>query len=318
MTTPPPLPGPLAHLAPLLDDYGYLAVGLLVLLDNCGIPVPGQTVLVLAAVYAGTGRMSIAGVVAVAFTAAVVGNSLGYLIGRTGGHAFVHRWGKYVWLTPARMAHAEGFFRRNGVKVVVVARFIDVLRQTNGIIAGTTDMAWRRFLPANIVGAALWVGVWSALGYALGTDIGTLYEQALRYQVYLLAGLGVLVALVGLRAYLKRRRRTASGAAAEAEPGADAGAEGVTDGGEAAAEGAEGADGPAPDGPAEDGPAGTGRGEGPAGPEGGTAEGSTGPRPDPPPPGAGGGGSGGRGPGRGHGPDGPDDQPSRMTSNGEA
>ncbi|GAA1114121.1 DedA family protein [Kitasatospora arboriphila] len=297
MTTPPPLPGPLAHLAPLLDDYGYLAVGLLVLLDNCGIPVPGQTVLVLAAVYAGTGRMSIAGVVAVAFTAAVVGNSLGYLIGRTGGHAFVHRWGKYVWLTPARMAHAEGFFRRNGVKVVLVARFIDVLRQTNGIIAGTTDMAWRRFLPANVAGAALWVGVWASLGYALGTDIGTLYEQALRYQVYLLAALGVLVALVGLRAYLKRRRRAAAGPAeSEEAPARDAAAQ------EVSAQEVPAEDGSARDAAAQDGP----------------ADGS-GAQPGPPPrrnggdgPGAGGSGAGGSGPG------GPGGQPSRMTSNGDA
>ncbi|MEV6208194.1 DedA family protein [Kitasatospora sp. NPDC051914] len=210
---PPPLPGPLAYLAPLLDDYGYLAVGLLVLLDNCGIPVPGQTVLVLAAVYAGTGRMSIAAVVAIAIAAAVVGDCLGYLIGRTGGHAFVHRWGRYVALTPARMARAEGFFERNGGKVVTVARFVDGLRQTNGIIAGTTGMAWRRFLPANIAGAVLWVGVWATLGYVLGTDIGTVYERALRYQVYLLAALGAVAGLMVLRALRRRRREQAAGPA---------------------------------------------------------------------------------------------------------
>lgn len=203
----PSLPGPLAHLAPLLDNYGYPAVGLLVFLDNCGIPVPGQTILILAAVYAGTGQMSIAGVVAVALTAAVLGNSLGYLIGRTGGSAFVHRWGRYVGLTPARVKRAEGFFARNGVKVVTVARFVDGLRQTNGIIAGTTGMAWRRFLPANIAGAALWVGFWAGLGYALGDNIGPLYEQVVRYQVYLLVAAGVLAAVLAVRALLRRRGR---------------------------------------------------------------------------------------------------------------
>lgn len=85
-----PLPGPLAHLAPLLEDYGYLAVGTLVLLDNGGIPVPGQTILVAAAVYAGTGRLNFPAVLAVAVAAAVIGNALGYLIGRKGGRAFVH------------------------------------------------------------------------------------------------------------------------------------------------------------------------------------------------------------------------------------
>ena len=146
---PPPLPGALAGLAPLLDHYGYLAVALLVLLDNCGIPVPGQTILVLASVYAGTGHLDFTAVLLIAAAAATLGNSIGYLIGRTGGRAFVHRWGRYVLLTPARMDRADGFFARHGGKVVLVARFVDGLRQYNGIIAGTTGMPWRRFTPFN-------------------------------------------------------------------------------------------------------------------------------------------------------------------------
>lgn len=208
MDHPAPLPGPLDHLTPLLDGYGLPAVGLLVFLDNCGIPVPGQTILVLAAVYAGTGRgLSIAAVVAVALAAAVAGDSLGYLIGRTGGHRVVERWGRYLLLTPARMARGEEFFARHGAKVVTVARFVDVLRQTNGIVAGTTGMSWRRFLPANVLGAVLWVGVWATAGYLAGTNIGPLYRQAMRYQVVLLVTVGALLAaLIGYR--LWRRRRT--------------------------------------------------------------------------------------------------------------
>ncbi|MGW4892921.1 DedA family protein [Kitasatospora sp. NPDC004240] len=201
------LPGPLAALAPLLEDHGYLALAGLVLLDNCGIPAPGQTILVLAAVYAGAGHLSLAAVVTIAFVAAVVGDCLGYLIGRTGGRAFVHRWGRYVLLTPARMERADGFFARHGGKVVTVARFVDGLRQTNGIIAGTTGMAWRRFLPFNALGAALWVGVWSAFGYLAGANIGAVYRTIVRYQLWLLIGLGVVIALVALRALLRRRRR---------------------------------------------------------------------------------------------------------------
>lgn len=208
MTDTPPadLPAPLDSLAPLLDGYGYPAVGLLVFLDNCGVPVPGQTVLVLAAVYAGAGRLSIAGVVTVAVLAAVAGDSLGYLIGRTGGHRLIERWGRYVLLTPERMERGERFFTRHGGKVVTVARFVDVLRQTNGIVAGTTGMPWRRFLPANVLGALLWVGVWASAGYLAGDHIGPLYRQLARYQLVLLTALGVAVAvLVGYR--LRRRRR---------------------------------------------------------------------------------------------------------------
>ncbi|MER5639102.1 DedA family protein [Kitasatospora sp. NPDC002227] len=209
--TPQPLPGPLAHLEPLLDDYGYLSVGLLVFLDNCGVPVPGQTVLVLAAVYAGTGRMSIAAVMAVAFAAAAAGNTLGFVIGRTGGTAFVHRWGRYVLLTPERMTRAAHFFDRYGGRIVTVARFVDGLRQYNGIVAGTTELAWRRFLPANLLGAALWVGLWGGVGYATGDNIGPIYHRLLRYQnVLLVAAAALLLGYLTYR-YLRGRRRPPSG-----------------------------------------------------------------------------------------------------------
>lgn len=201
-----PLPGPLAHLAPLLEDHGYLAVGALVLLDNCGIPVPGQTILVAAAVYAGTGRLSFPAVLAVALVAAVVGDALGYLVGRAGGRAFVHRWGRYVLLTPARFQRAEDFFGRHGAAVVTWARFVDILRQTNGIIAGTVGMPWRRFMVFNLVGAVLWTGVWAGLGYAAGMHIGTIYAAFARSQILVLAVLGVLAVVLLARHLLRRRR----------------------------------------------------------------------------------------------------------------
>ncbi|MQS15657.1 DedA family protein [Streptomyces kaniharaensis] len=202
-----PLPGALAGLAPLLDHYGYLAVALLVLLDNCGIPVPGQTILVLASVYAGTGHLDFAAVLIIAFAAASLGNTFGYLIGSTGGRAFVHRWGRYVLLTPARMERADGFFARHGGKVVTVARFVDGLRQTNGIIAGTTEMPWRRFQPFNLLGAALWTAVWGTFGYVAGANIGTVYRTAIRYQLWFAIALGVLVAAFLVRQVVRYRRR---------------------------------------------------------------------------------------------------------------
>ncbi|MFB8239270.1 DedA family protein [Kitasatospora purpeofusca] len=209
--TAPELPGPLAALAPLLQQYGYALVALFVLLDNCAVPAPGQTVLVLAAVYAGTGHLNFAAVVVIAFTAAVLGNTLGHLIGATGGRAFVHRWGRYVLLTPERAARAEVFFARHGGKVVTVARFVDGLRQTSGLIAGTTGMPWARFQVFNVLGAALWVGVWATFGYVAGANIGSVWRTALRYQLWLLIALGVLVAALAVRQLLRRRRRRGRG-----------------------------------------------------------------------------------------------------------
>lgn len=201
----PPLPGPLAHLAPLLSHYGYWAVGGVILVEDFGVPAPGETILIAAGIYAGAGRLNIVAVACIAFTAAVVGDNLGYLIGHTGGRAFVHRWGRYVLLTPQRFHAAEEFFTRHGGKIVTVARFIEGLRQLNGIIAGTSGMPWRRFFVFNALGAALWVGLWATLAYAAGSHITAIYDEISRYQLYVLIGLGVLIAALVVWHYLRRR-----------------------------------------------------------------------------------------------------------------
>ncbi|MFE7210522.1 DedA family protein [Streptomyces sp. NPDC001698] len=203
----PPLPGPLAHLAPLLSHYGYWAVGVVVLVEDFGVPAPGETILIAAGVYAGAGQLDVVAVALIAFAAAVVGDNIGYLVGHFGGRPFVHRWGRYIFLTPERFAAAERFFGRHGGKIVVVARFIEGLRQANGIIAGTTGMHWLRFLAFNALGAALWVGLWVTLAYAAGRHIGTVYDEIRRYEVYVLVALGVLVVALIVRHLLRRRRR---------------------------------------------------------------------------------------------------------------
>ncbi|MFJ8154402.1 DedA family protein [Streptomyces sp. NPDC094468] len=203
----PPLPGPLAHLAPLLGHYGYWAVGAVVLVEDFGVPAPGETILIAAGLYAGAGRLDIVAVAAIAFAAAVIGDNVGYLIGHTGGRAFVHRWGRYVFLTPERFRMAEEFFVRHGGKIVTVARFVEGLRQVNGIIAGTSGMPWLRFLAFNALGAALWVGLWTSLSYLAGTHITAIYDEISRYQLYALIALGVLAAALVLRRVLRHRRR---------------------------------------------------------------------------------------------------------------
>ncbi|MFS4095125.1 DedA family protein [Streptomyces sp. AF1A] len=202
----PPLPGPLAHLAPLLGHYGYWAVGAVVFVEDFGVPAPGETILLAAGVYAGAGRLNIMAVGVIAFAAAVLGDNIGYLIGRSGGRAFVHRWGGYVFLTPKRFQAAEEFFGRHGGKIVTVARFVEGLRQANGIIAGTTGMHWLRFLAYNALGAALWVGLWTTLAYLAGHHIAAVYDEIRHYQLYVVAGFAVLVAALVVRHVVRRRR----------------------------------------------------------------------------------------------------------------
>jgi membrane protein DedA with SNARE-associated domain len=204
-----PLPGFLASLAPLLDHYGYLALGGLILVEDFGVPSPGETILIAASVYAGAGRLNIVAVGVIAVLAAVAGDNIGYAIGRYGGHALVVRYGKYVLLTRERLDKAERFFRRYGGQIVVVARFIEGLRQLNGIIAGIAEMPWPRFLVFNTLGAVLWVGVWSTVGYLAGNNIASVYSTVTRYSLYLLIALGVLAAAWIARGILRRRRRAA-------------------------------------------------------------------------------------------------------------
>ncbi|MCQ8193721.1 DedA family protein [Streptomyces rugosispiralis] len=201
----PPLPGVLGDIAPVLDHWGYWAVGGLIFVEDFGIPSPGETILIAAAVYAGAGQLNIVAVIAIGIVAAVLGDNVGYLIGRTGGHALVLRYGRYVFLSPERYEKAQRFFTRHGGKVVTVARFFEGLRQVNGIIAGTTRMPWPRFLAFNLLGAALWVGLWAGVGYAAGSHITAIYTEVTRYSTYLLIALGVLVVALVARAVLRRR-----------------------------------------------------------------------------------------------------------------
>ncbi len=204
----PPLPGFLAPLAVPLDNYGYLAVAILIMVEDFGVPAPGETVLIAAAVYAGTGRMSIVAVGIIAVLAAVAGDNIGYAIGRYGGRAVVLRFGRYVRLTSERLAKAERFFARHGGKIVVIARFVEGLRQVNGIIAGMADMSWPRFLVFNTLGAALWVGTWASLGYLAGNHINTIYTYATTYSLYLMIAAVVLAAVLVGRVAIRRRRRS--------------------------------------------------------------------------------------------------------------
>jgi membrane protein DedA with SNARE-associated domain len=195
MTGPAKLPGFLASIAPLLDHWGYLAVAALLFAENFGLPLPGETVLIAASVYAGTGRLSVLAVWLVGFAAAVLGQEVGYVIGRSGGHALVLRYGKYVLVTPERLARAEAFYERRGGWVVIFGRYVEGLRQLNGIIAGTIEMTWREFLGFNALGAALWVTTWTALGYLAGDHITPIYHAITQYSL-IFAGLAGLLLIV--------------------------------------------------------------------------------------------------------------------------
>jgi membrane protein DedA with SNARE-associated domain len=196
-----------ASLSGLLDRYGYLGIAVVIFVESFGIPAPGETAIIVGAVAAGHGRLNIIIVAVVAFLAAVTGDSLGYLIGRAGGRPLVLRFGRYVRLTPSRLDRVEAFMNRHGPKVVVIARFVEGLRQLNGVVAGVTGMPWRRFVVFNAIGAALWVGVWATGGYLAGDHISAIEATVRRYQWYAIAGLVLVVVGYALLHLARRRRR---------------------------------------------------------------------------------------------------------------
>lgn len=158
----------LAVIAPLVRSYGLPALFLLIYLESLGLPLPGETALIGAVALAYEGQLPLTGVFVVVVAAAVLGDNTGYLIGRHGGRALLERYGRLVGLTPARRAWIETLYVRRGPIIVAGARFVVVLRQLNGVVAGAAAMRWSHFLAANIVGALLWTGAWTVLPYMVG------------------------------------------------------------------------------------------------------------------------------------------------------
>ncbi len=201
------LPGFLGEVERYVGEYGYLAVSLGILLEDFGLPTPGETLLIVGAIAASRGTLDIASLLLLAWAGAVVGDNIGYAIGRTGGHRLMVRFGKHFGVTDARLAYVEKMFDRYGGAVVLLGRFVLILRQFNGIVAGTLEMPWWHFLWLNAVGAALWVAFWGLLAFWLGKRVLDLVDT-LHMATPMLAGLGIVVTLAALGFWWWRHRRS--------------------------------------------------------------------------------------------------------------
>lgn len=199
-----------AHITPYLQQYGYPVLFAIILIESFGILAPGQTLLITAALLAGTGRLNIWLVLLTAFSAAVIGDSIGYLLGHRGGRRLLLRYGGWVGLNRQRFRRLNKHFGRYGGWFVTFARFFDVLRQINGLLAGTVEMPFYRFLLFNSLGAALWVSVWGFGSYYLGRGldqwVGMFDTIAVWLMLAALAG-GVLLFLNWFVRFLWRRYR---------------------------------------------------------------------------------------------------------------
>jgi membrane protein DedA with SNARE-associated domain len=156
----------------LISDYGYAAVAVVVGLESVGLPLPGETILVLSAVYAGShSDLNIAGVIGAAALGAIVGQSVGYWLGREFGYPLLLRYGRYVGLTETRIKLGQYLFMRHGGKVVFFGRFIAILRVLAAFLAGVNRMEWKTFLIANAAGGVLWSLVYGVGAYMFGAAL---------------------------------------------------------------------------------------------------------------------------------------------------
>ncbi|MBE7730362.1 DedA family protein [Komagataeibacter sp. FXV3] len=162
----------LQHLEHLFQHYGYGVIGVIVMLESMGIPLPAETLVISAAIYcATTHRLDIAWVATAAIIGAITGDNLGYLIGRGLGYPLLERHGAKVGLTSQRLQTGQFLFRRYGGIIVCAGRFIAILRVFVALLAGASHMPWPRFLIYNAVGGTVWAGGYAYAAYYLGHRI---------------------------------------------------------------------------------------------------------------------------------------------------
>jgi membrane protein DedA with SNARE-associated domain len=190
----------LAKVQPYIKRYGYWAAAGAVLLEGMGIPTPGQTLLMAGALEAADQRMNLVLLVFLVTAAAALGNSIGYVVGRWAGRVVL----KKLKVNLERQQRVEALFERYGGVIVLLGRFIDGLRQLNGIVSGMMKMPWGTFTAYNVAGAILWTGAWGVGTYYLGRRIHAIaaFFHHHRALLFILTATLVLALLV----YLFRSR----------------------------------------------------------------------------------------------------------------
>ena len=205
----------LAAFTQSVQTYGYLAVFLAVGMESLGVPIPGETTLIAASVYAGsTHRLSLTYLMVVAIVAAIVGDNIGYVIGRVGGYRLLRRYGHYVRVDEAKLKVGRYLFDRHGGKVVFIGRFISVARTYAAFLAGVNMMNWLRFLIYNAAGGIFWAALITAGGYFLGNAV-----HQVSTVVSIAGGVLVVFVLIALFVYFRRHIKRLEQRAERAYPG---------------------------------------------------------------------------------------------------
>jgi membrane protein DedA with SNARE-associated domain len=204
-------PNILGLLQNALNMLGYPAVVLFVMIESSGIPFPGETMLLLASFYAAVdGQLQIPIVIACAALGAIIGDNIGYQVGRTGGKAIVEKYGHYVFIKPQHLERAEKFFAKHGDKTVFFGRFVAVLRAWAAFLAGVNQMNRRTFFIYNAAGGIVWATIYGLLGYFAGRafhDNFAKLEHLASTITWTLTGIIVVGAVVAITVFYRRRKQ---------------------------------------------------------------------------------------------------------------
>jgi membrane protein DedA with SNARE-associated domain len=183
--------------------YGYWAVAVALLLENSGIPVPGETVLLLASFLAYSEHdLRLPWIIAVGIVAATLGDNLGYAVGLRGGRPMLERYRDFWRIRPATLDRGDRLLARYGPVAIFFARFVFGLRIVAGPLAGVLRMPWKKFLLYNFLGASLWVSVIAGAGYLFGRHWGRMVEDLKRFDLMV----AVVVLLSALYFWWRGRR----------------------------------------------------------------------------------------------------------------
>ena len=189
-----------------ISQYGYWSVFFGVMLENAGLPIPGETILLIAGYLCSRGELHLPLVMLIAASGAVVGDNIGFAIGHHYGRGILLRFGRFIFLTPQRLDHLTNYFSSHGNKTILAARFMTGLRVFAAILAGASKMRWRIFVVYNIAGAILWSVVISSLGYLFGQSLPLLVKWVGRSGViFLLAAIVMGIVVWRIRAYRKNK-----------------------------------------------------------------------------------------------------------------
>jgi membrane protein DedA with SNARE-associated domain len=189
----------------LFARYGYAVVFLGVFLENVGVPVPGETMLLAGSALASFGQLSLPWVILIAILGATLGDNLGFFIGRRGGRLIAERHGWRIGFTRARLAEFDRFFDRHGPRTVFFARFITGLRVVGAILAGSSGMPWPSFILYNASGAIVWCTVIAACGFFLGRSWDALEAWIGRTSL-----VGLAIVVIAVAVWWSRRKEQTS------------------------------------------------------------------------------------------------------------